>query len=316
MLDWNDLKYFLAAYRAGGVNRASETLGVSASTVSRRLTALEESLGAPLFLRTPEGLMPTPAGEEILAAAEATEEGVHRLEAISSALQGEPSGQVRVAASPLLEEMVLLPALPTLLERHPRLEVEIISSLDVSDLTRREADLAVRTGRPTRGESLLTRRLRVARTGIYGERGYVARQPPGLALAQWRWLGLDSLRPELPTNQWLRAALPEVAPVYRGSSLAALRQAALAGLGLALLPEIFARATPALVEVPWDGPVPLPQGEVWLVGHHALRHSPRVRAVWDFLVSLIEERDGDAALLARRYQRAQGVERWRDQTNP
>lgn len=299
MDNWSDLRVFLALYREGSVNRAAPALKMSPSTVSRRLQCLEEELGAALFLRGAAGLTPTPVAEEVLALAQEAEQSALQIRAVVSDLQSEPAGVVRVALSEDLEEMVVLPALPELMARHPRLRVEFVSGTDLADLTRREADLAVRSIRPTSGEGLVVRLLRRVRVGVFCSPSYLSAYG-AQGLSAQRWVGWESGRSHLGAARWLRGALPEAEVVFRGSNMNALRVAASCGLGLVMLPEIFGALTPGLVRFPWAGPA-LPEGELWLVGHAAQHRSARVRVVRDFLVALLSETPGrDDVLEARR----------------
>lgn len=310
MYDWSDLHIFLRLLQEGSVNRAAASLGVSPSTVSRRLQGLEEALGAALFVRSSTGLLPTALAEEIEPMARQIQATATQVGSLARDHQGEPAGLVRVAATTELTELILLPALPELLERYPKLQVEVITHTELVDLTRREADLAVRTIKPTRGEGLVVRRLRQVQLAVFCSRGYLERHGDQRPPQEQRWVSWEQGRAHLSAVRWLEAAAPGVEPVFRGSSLMALRMAAACGLGLVLLPEIFGDLTPALVRYPWRG-LPLPSGELWLVGHEALRRSARVCAVRDFLVELLSPREDDLALARSRLKGLQeGMMEW------
>lgn len=314
MYNWDHLKILLAAYREGSVNKAGHALGLSPSTVSRRLAALEEALGVALFARTPDGLEPTVACEAVLPVAREAEVSMIRLGAVTSDLEGEPEGLVRMTMSDELEHFVVLPLIGELLDAHPKLRVEVVSDVRLVDLARLETDLALRSSAPVGGDELIAKRVRTVTLAPFASQAYVARWGVERPPAEHRWLGWDAAHQNLPVSQWLRAAVPGVEPVYRTNSMRALSQAAACGLGVVMIPRIFAALNPNLVELPWRG-LPLPSGGLWMMTHRALRHTPRMRAVWDFMVGVMSPspRDDDVELLRTKLKEALGVARWVDE---
>lgn len=307
MYDWNDLKYFLAAARAGSMGKAAARLDTSPSTVSRRLAALEHALGVSLFARTPEGLDPTPAGRELVITAEEAERAALRLQAQSVGLQGEPAGVVRVALTPDLEQSLVAPLLPGLFARWPRLRLECVGGMAVADLTRREADLAVRTVRPTTGESLVIRRLGPATLSIFASRRVLDQLSADPA--EWPWIGFAGS--EYPVNRWLSAYDARIEPIFASRAFGSMRRAAEAGVGVVMIPRVYGLASRVLVELEWPG-APLPALSLWLVGHSALRDSPRVRAVWDFLVDAFGSMNDLERAAARIRARNEWCDGWRE----
>ncbi|MEM1418485.1 MAG: LysR family transcriptional regulator [Myxococcota bacterium] len=285
-LAWDDLRVLLAAAREGSVSAAARSLGVEQSTASRRLARLERALGVVLFDRRPDGLRATAAAETILADAEGAEAAIARLEARASGLGQEVRGVVRVAATDALANLVLVPALPELLRAHPQLSVALITATGLSDLVRREADVALRNVRPEHPD-LVSRKLAhvdlvpCASTAYLAERR--ARAPSDLD-----WVTLASPAPGvvLPEGAWVaqHAGRP---PRLVSTSLQSQSAAVLAGLGAGVLSRYEVSQTPGLVELRFD--VPAPEGfDIWMVTHAALRRVPRVRVVLDFLVALAE----------------------------
>ncbi len=156
-MDWDDVRYFLAAYRAGSTSGAARVLGVRHTTVGRRLADLERALGAVLFIRTPEGITPTAHATAILPLAEAAEVSLVTLQQQVGHGDAEVAGKVRVTASEAFTDY-LVRHLPALQARHPALEVEILSGNRVFDLMRGEADIAVRMTATSQPE-LICRRI-------------------------------------------------------------------------------------------------------------------------------------------------------------
>ena len=299
MFNWDDLKVLLAATRTGSLTRSAGELGVSLSTVSRRLVSLEQELGVPLFARTPEGLEPTHAALAIAEIASDIERSTHRLENVLTAVQEAPAGLVRIAALPDVMQVIVWPALEPLLERHPGLRLEVVSSENVADLTRREADIAIRTVRPERGDSLVMKRLRTVVMGLFGHVRYRDRPRES-----WRWIGLSDRLAHLAESRLLAALMGDKEPSVCVANLSEARIAASAGLGVTVLPRDLARVMPTLVELPM--PFPAPEASLWLVGHEALQSAPRVAAVWTFLSELLGPHDDEEALLRRQLEQAYG----------
>lgn len=310
MPPWDDLPLFLAAWRTRSLARAAATLGVSSSTASRRLTQLEQSLGAPLFLRTPDGLAPTAAAQAILPQVEAMERASLRLQAALASLDEEVEGVVRIALPAEVAYHVLLPSLPPLLERHAGIRLELVAGRELVDLSRREADMAIRLVRPTSGEGLTVTRLRevVQQPFVHprllqdwGEHEDVRRLP---------WIGWTQAVGMNPLEAWMQAALPGVEPRVRVNEFYLGRRAAVLGMGACLLSRTFGLLSPPLVAIAEAHlPLPLPRASLWLVGLSALRDTLRYALVWDFLVEVFRtppEQDDIAVLRERISGQRQG----------
>jgi len=282
---WDDLRIFLAAFREGSCAAAGTRLGVNQSTISRRISALESALGVRLFDRTPEGLVPTAAAEEIVPRAELFEVTAAELIDAVEGLDTSLGGVVRIASPFLIASELLAPALPAFVQGRPGLRVELIAGDALVDLTRREADLALRFVRPDRGD-IVVRRVGTLRFGVFGTKSYLDahRGKPPEELA---WLDWESTQAHLPDAAWLRAELPGVEPVLRTNSLGVRLRATCAGLGVAVFARSLAALHPELREV--KGLSAIPEVPVWLVGHRALRNLPRIKAVWAFLEEVTAE---------------------------
>jgi DNA-binding transcriptional LysR family regulator len=285
-LRWDDAQVLLALQRAGSLSGAGVRLGVNASTVSRRLDALETALGARLYDRTPDGVRPTAAVESLLPHAEAMERAAADLVLAAQGREARPEGEVRVTAPPGVAEFLLAPALPRLLRRHPRLRVALDATVAYADLTRREADLALRTARPTSGD-LLARKLGEARWGAFAAPAYAAELGTLRRLDQARWVTWGDDLAHLAPARLLAERVPESALVVRTSHMGTQLAAATAGAGAVLVDAHTARVC-GLRAVP-IAPVllrtfpPLVGGALWLVVHRALREVPRIAAVWSFV---------------------------------
>src|SRR5438132_14139198 len=153
MPHWSDLRFFLELTRTGTLAAAGRKLGVDNTTVGRRLTALERDMGSKLFTRTPDGLVLTAAGEAIRTAGEEMEQAVLPGEQRALGSDRKRSGLVRVATTEMLGELIVLPALRSVHERHPQIRAEILTGAGRLDIARREADVALQYGRPEAASS-------------------------------------------------------------------------------------------------------------------------------------------------------------------
>jgi DNA-binding transcriptional LysR family regulator len=282
-LDWGHLRFFLELARTGSLSRAASRLDVDRNTVARRVGALEEELGLPLFERGPQGWIRTSAGDELAALASRVEDDVLALARHADARDRALTGTVRLTSATHVSAFLLAPALPALRDRHPGLVLEIAADQRTFDLTRREADLAVRMGRP-RDAGLVTRKLSDVAYGLYTARA-VAGEGRAVDFAVDAFVGFDESLAGVPQERWLAKQAPGRRIAFRSNSTAALQAAARAGVGVAVLPCFLAERDPELVRL--RGPEPVPH-ELWLLVHGDLRRTPRVRAVIEWLDALVE----------------------------
>jgi len=282
---WDDLRIFLAAFREGSCAAAGARLGVNQSTISRRIAALESDLGVRLFDRTPDGLLPSAAAEEIVPRAELFEATAAELIDAVEGLDTRLGGVVRIASPDLIASELLAPALPAFLRERPGLRVELTTGDAIVDLTRREADLALRFVRPDSGD-LVVRRVGTFRFGVFGSKAYLD-EHRGKSAEELAWLDWDTTQAYLPDAAWLRTAFRGIEPVLRTTSLGVRLRATRGGLGVSVLARPLAELYPELEEL--KGLPAIPEIPVWLVGHRALRNLPRVKAVWAFLEELTAE---------------------------
>jgi DNA-binding transcriptional LysR family regulator len=308
-MDWDDLRFLLAAVRGGSLARAAEELDTSASTVSRRLAALEESLGTSLLVRTPDGLRVTAAGQVLVDAASRMDDAAQRIDTDLLSLAGEVSGRVRLATPLEVGRRLIAPLLPQLLERHPKLELELVSSTRVMDLARWEADLAIRSVRPrTEGELVFTK-LREEPWTLFGRPELVPEAITLATLESLPWISWSEELSQIPAARWLSTTLPEVRPRVTANEMAVIEAAVAAGVGVGLLPRAFGRRIPTVVEIPLPSEHPAPYDPLFLVAHGAVRSAPKVAAVWTFLVEHFRpraDRDDDGEF-ARLHARTFGV---------
>ncbi|MGV3623200.1 MAG: LysR family transcriptional regulator [Archangium sp.] len=293
---WDDVRLFLAAFRHRTLGVAAGKLGLDTSTMSRRLTAFETSLGRKLFQRSRDGLTPTHAGEQLLPAAEAMEAAHARLTRDSSAVEAEAAGVVRVSVAPGMADAFIAPALARFRSKHPRITIELDASTRPIDLTRREAEIAVRSVAP-KGADLLVTKLGTGQWLAAGSRSLVKKLGTLRAWTDAPWIHWDHDLAAFPAQRWLAEHTADAEVPLRTSLFSSQLDAAANGHGLVLVPSPYAKhfkltpvqLAPRLREAAQRWPV----DSLWLVGHQALRDVPRVAAVWKFLNDELRQSMGD-----------------------
>lgn len=290
-LDWDNVRYFLAAARTLSLSAASRALDSNQPTVGRRIDALETQLGLRLFQRHSGGLTLTGDGQRLLAAAELMEEGAADAIRASQSDDSTIAGTVRIAAPEGLGVCVLAPRLPDLYRRYPLLDVSLEPSAASADLKRGQADIALRLFRPTTAD-LVSRRLCAMGFGLYASADYVAQHgAPGSldALAQHAFIAYGDGLKEQEENVWLEGLMGRGRCRFRSDNTLARLSALAAGVGIGVMPHLLMAAQPGCVRL-------LPQHEapsrtIWLVVHGDLRHVARMRAVMDFVADVFDAHD-------------------------
>ena len=278
MINWDDLRPLLAVARFGTLAAAAKTLKINATTVGRRVQSAEAALGARLFDRVDGQYVPTKLGEAVRRRAEAVEQEILALEGEVAGKDQSLEGVVRVTSVSVIINCLLVPCLPRLLSRHPNLGIEFFASDDNLSLTRREADMALRLGRP-RGGRERTRKIGTLDYGVYASEGWAA-DPDALP-----WLAYDETLNFTPEASWLAQNLGGASrALVRANELEALFRLVLAGSGRALLPLVMAEPDPRVRCL--SGPRPVVSQEIWLVVHPELRKTARVSAVIDWILEV------------------------------
>jgi DNA-binding transcriptional LysR family regulator len=287
-MNWDDLRFIAELSRAGSLAKTAAALGVDHTTVGRRVAAAERALGLRLFTRTASGYTLTREGEQLIAPLRQVEDAVSALERGVHAQRSVLEGAVRVTSPETFGIAYLASRLARFGRQYPALCIELLPAGAVLDLTRCEAELAVRFVR-TRHEALVVRRIGEVGYGLYASAAYLARRPlrgPG---------DLPAHPLLLPTSgvelTWLRELAPSTQPAFVSEVSLVLLEAARADAGVALLPRYLGDTTPGLTHVPMPRE---PTEPLWLTVHRDLRQTPRVRVLFDFLVGAVK---ADRALL-------------------
>ena len=276
--NWADIRVFVALARYGSLSATARVLRVNHATVARRLAGLEQALGAKLFERRPTGYVLTAAGRQALEPASTMEDAAGTLGRISS--ESSLTGLVRITATPSLAETFLTPRLVALHKLYPALDFEVIAERGRVSLPRHQSDIALRLGRPERGDILARRVARVG-YGFYCDREWRDRLKNGISPL---FIGFDEAGAQFPEALWMARRLRGQRLAFRGNYQTGQIAAARAGFGIALLPHFLAANEPALVEV--RRPEVPPARELWLLTRRDVRRAPQLRPVTEFLVDL------------------------------
>jgi len=307
--DWDDLRVFLTLAREGSLTAAAKKLDVSHPTIARRVKSLEEAIGARLFDRLPDRFVITPAGEDLLADAQAMERAAESIHRRSANLGDTAHGVVRISAGEAMTGY-LAGNLPRLRDNLNCIEFELTSSHLLANLSRREADLMVREAVPDLA-SIVTRKLGTAAYAIYGRAGAVPEKMSAARLREMTWIGFDDDHAYMPGQAWIRDLLAGTGtsdgngngngcrrPMIRMNNWLVVQQALRAGAGISLLPCYLGDADRELARIGFERKnalAPEVSAEQYLLVHNDLRNLPRVRAVMDAIIRLFQQ---DKALLA------------------
>lgn len=298
MLDWNDLRYFLAVADQGSTLAAGRSMRVSQTTVARRIAALEEALGHPLFEKRQAGYVLTPDGAALLGRARQVETAADDFAEASAALARDSSGTVRITTQEIFANTLLAPMLRELHERHPDIVIELDTQQELLDLGDGHADIALRSTAQEPPAGTVGRRLCIDDWTLYCSREYAAIHGVPRTrddLTKHAIIGGGGGKLWLHYEAWLRSLGLEKQVAMHHSTSTGLLSGVRSGFGLAVLPCVIADADPDLIRClpPRDG-----HGrEMWLLTHERVRHTPRVRLAIDFLyerlmrhVRMLEER--------------------------
>lgn len=277
MKDWNDLRFFLEVARTGSVSAAAQRLGVNHSTVSRRISSLEEEQGVRLFDRVQSGYLLTEAAEPIYQKALEIESHHHAVDRLLFAGDQRLSGTLTVTMPHDLANHCVIPHLERFTHQYPAVELKLVVSAGLRDLAAREADIAVRLT-PAPPDFLVGKKVADLRHGIYCARHYHTGTGPTHVIC---WNG----ETELPA--WAKQHFPDARIVLKVDDLASMYAAVKAGIGLArmpcYLPDTLADHNIRKLDLPL---VPSTWG-VWILHHADLRETARVRAGKEFLTDIL-----------------------------
>jgi DNA-binding transcriptional LysR family regulator len=276
MMDWSDVRIFLAIARAGSLGAAARICGQTQPTMGRRLKALETALGQTLFQRTAHGFVLTDEGSAAFAHAERMEEEAIGFERALAGSDTRLRGALRVSSSDWFGAHVLTPAFAAFTRLHPEVTMELVTDSRLFSLARRETDLAFRIARFEEVD-VIQRRLSRLDYALYRRRGD--------ADCASRLVTMDIAYDHLPDVAWLRRRFPDAPIAFRSNNRDAQARACAEGAGIAVLPVRLGDGVAGIERVT-TGEEP-PGRDLWMGYHRDLRRLPRLRALIDFVVEAL-----------------------------
>jgi len=280
-MNWEDVRLFLALSQSGSARATAAGLGISHSTVSRRVEQLEQDLGTRLFDRDVSGYRLTAAGETMMRSALRAEDALLAAERQLHGRDAELRGEICLTTSDVIATRLIMAELVEFSQRYPDIDLNVIVSYDLFDLGRREADVAIRFMRPggKPPEELVGRRLVTATSCCYASDAYLALHDPSDATSQARWIGWDDSE-RFPG--WVRSSpFPHLPAHGKLNNVMLQADAARLGMGLAVLPTFLGDSTDGLRRIP--GCEPYPNFDIWILSHPDLRDTARLRIFRKYL---------------------------------
>lgn len=293
--DWNRARAFLVTAEEGSLSAAARALGMAQPTLGRQVSALEAELGVTLFERVGRGLALTEAGRDLVEHVRAMGAAAERVSLTAAGQAQALDGPIRVTASEAFAAWLMPPILARLRREAPGIVVTLVASNDVSDLRRREADIAIRSGAPGDPE-LVGQRLRDDTAPLYASAEYLGRAGPFDApdvLARADFIGFEENDGYLAGLRGRGLPLESARFPIRSASHVAHWEMARRGLGIGVMSALIGDRDPAMRRAaPWLEPFTYP---IWLVAHRELATSRRVRLVFDLIAEEIRALPGPEA---------------------
>lgn len=281
-LSLGDLELLLALTRGRSLGGAAERLKVDSSTVFRSIKRIEKDLGEMLFERGRQGYLPTELGRELAAHAERIESLLQEAREVAFKRSSEPSGVLRISTTDSLLHGLLLPVLSRFTTSYPQIELELIATNSLANLSRRDADVAIRATRKP-PEHLVGSRLGALPSAVFAAHAYLERRVQPFDLEQTDWVALDESLPDHPSVKWRRQHYPKLTPRYRCNSVLSVAGAIVSGIGVGVAPMFLLKDHPQVAIV--EGPVKALETDLWMLVHSDIRHLQRVKLLFEFLRS-------------------------------
>jgi len=292
-MEWDDLRYILAVFREQSLTLAAASLGVSHTTVGRRVRAIEEQLGVRLFDRTPDAFVVTPAGQDIAEVAEKVEAEVLLLEGRVLGRDAQLQGRIRVATMDMLFRRYH-PGFSSFMARYPLVAVTVTTGDEEVSLPRREADVVLRmTNKPP--EYLVGRKVGRVSFCVYGEKRMVERLGPDAGYEAYPWLHWDERIDMRAIDEWFQKNAPRARIAMRigVSGTAMIRETVATGIGVHFLATFDGDADPRLLRI-GEPETQFDRG-IWLLTLPDLRNTNRIRAFMDHMEESIRALDAASA---------------------
>lgn len=275
-----DLELLLALVRGRTLAGAAERLKVDASTVFRSIKRLEKELGEVLFDRSRQGYTPTDLAQDLAAYAERIESQLQQAREIALKTGTEASGVLRITTTDTVLHSLLLPVMARFADAYPKIDLELVASNTLANLSRRDADIAIRATRKP-PEYLVGTKLGTLRAAVFASKEYLSRHSQPQGCADMDWIALDETLPDHPSQKWRRQHYPGIKPRYRVNSVLSVAGAVVGGMGIGVVPLFLLKDNPQ-VDI-MEGPLDELDTDLWVLAHPDVRHLQRVKALFEFL---------------------------------
>lgn len=289
-MDWNGLKVFLAIAESGSLTAAARKLKISQPTLSRKLVLLEESLDSQLFQRLPRGLVLTEAGESIMQGVEQMAQQVLDVEKKLTGQNLRLEGTVRLTTTEYIGNFWVTNDLQDFRDLYPGISVNLQVNMQVINLVRREADIAIRLGRPDQPD-LIAKKLGSFYSTLGASKSYLKKHGRPEKLEDLKDHYAIGFSPDMPQNIYAQKFLTHFHKeniLFTSNSLNTTYEAINQGLGIGIMPNIAAVKYPDIEYLLTEDN--FMEFEVWLVTHADIQHNARIRALYDFLAENISKR--------------------------
>jgi len=286
--NWDCFRYFIAAAECGSLTGAAKQLGSNQPTVGRQIDALECALGIKLFQRSVKGLILTEEGAFVFEQSQLIQSVVDKIQRSHQGNDEDIRGTVRVALPEGICMEALTPLLPSFYSDYPKINLILNVSSNTANLTRGEADIAVRLFRPQES-NLVAKYLGRMTMGLFASSAYLKTYGYPVTSSELKHHRIITYGDQLSTlaeNQWLVKHSASTSSILSSHNTIARLKATVAGVGISVQPQLFCRMNPELVPVLED--TKLPDHEVWIAYHNDLRHLARIRAVVGFISEKLE----------------------------
>lgn len=280
MLSLNDMELLLALVRGGTLAGAAERLKLDTSTVFRSIKRLEKNLNERLFERGKQGYLPTELARELAAYAERIETQLNEARERIFNKCDEPSGALRITTTETVLHGLLLPALREFGALYPAIQLELVVSNALANLSQREADVAIRATRKP-PENLVGLKLGAVENAVYAHRSLLPSNKRKLNLADMDWIALDDTLPNHPSYRWWHQRFPKMRAKYQCNSVMSAAGAIVHGLGVGVAPCFLMDGNPDVEII--EGPLEELRTDLWILAHPDIRHLQRVKLLFDFL---------------------------------
>lgn len=279
---WDDFRIVQMIAQHRSLGGAADVLGLNHSTVFRRLNALEDELGTRVFERSRNGYALTPAGEEMVALAERMAASIVDFERRIAGRDLRPSGELRITTTDTIFTAILGPLLKVFRDRYPEIRLELVVESRALNLSKRDADIAIRVSTEP-PETLVGRRIAAVAWAAYGPKGLCCETGVPPAALSGPWIGFGEPINTTAAARWFAQTHANAPIAATLNTVVGIHAAIGSGLGIGLLPCLIGDRSPELVRL---GPtIPEAASTLWLLTHPDLKHSARVRAFLDFFGS-------------------------------